>query len=185
LRPDSDWAERQCASGLDVYFKHYYPQKLMKGRTMNLQLIKRVSGWLLMLSLIILGGCATAPGPAFTAIEAPSAGKGALYVYRTERIFAMAQAFTVSIDQKKTGEIQNASYLRRELAPGKYKLTVAPGGFAKTFDTNVQIEAGQTLFYEFDFNSGPIANAFFIGSEILRRDEAKALADLRTCKRAE
>ena len=132
-----------------------------------------------------LTGCATAPGPPFTALEPPGAGKGAIYVYRTERFFAAGQAFTVLIDKTKTGEIQNASYLRRELAPGKYTLTIAPGGFAKYFEHPMTVEAGKTTFYDFDFNSGILANAFFIGSEIVQREPGPAVEALKTCKRAE
>ncbi len=140
---------------------------------------------LLAFAALLLTGCATAPGPQFTALEPPSTGKGAIYIYRTDRFFAMGQAFTVLIDKQKTGEIQNASYLRREMAPGKYTLTIEPGGFAKFFEHPMTVEAGKTTFYDFDFNSGPLANAFFIGSEIVRREQGKALEDLKACKRAE
>lgn len=90
----------------------------------------------------------------------------------------MSAAFEVTLNSHKVGELYNASYLRLQLAPGSYSLKVSPGGIAKTSDFTIVAEPGKSNFYEYDFVTGPLANAFFIGSSIKPRDTAQALIDL-------
>jgi hypothetical protein len=131
-----------------------------------------------------LAGCATAPGPQFSALKAAEPESASVYVYRRERFFAGGQRFKVDVDAKPVGEIFNASFLQLNLEPGKHLLTVKPGGLAKDFSLEINTAPGKTYFAEFDLNGGPLANAFFIGSELLERPQEKALEDLKTLKAA-
>lgn len=134
----------------------------------------------------LLAGCATAPGPKFTSLEPVAADKANLYVYRRSAIFAIGQSFKVDLDQQPVGQIFNASYLMLQVPAGQHVVGVRPGGLAKTFVYNVSAEAGKNYFLEFDFNSGPLANPFFLGSEIKLREQEQAMkemAEMNSAKR--
>ena len=134
---------------------------------------------------VLLGGCATAPGSKFTRLEPVAADKANLYVYRQGALFAMGQSFKVDLNQQPIGEIFNASYLMLQVPAGQHVIDVRPGGLAKTFAFNLSAEPGRNYFLEFDFNSGLLANPFFLGSEIKRREQEqaiKAMAELKSAK---
>ena len=133
---------------------------------------------------LLVGGCATAPGSKFTRLEPVAKDKAIVYVYRRSAFFAIGQSFKVDLDQKPVGEIFNASYLMLQVAPGQHVVGVRPGGLAKTFVYNVSAEAGKNYFLEFDFNSGPFANLFFLGSEIKQREQEQAMKDMGDMKSA-
>lgn len=94
-------------------------------------------------------------------------------------------SFTVGVDTKPVGELYNASFINLSLTPGKHTITVKPGGMAKNFALDIQALPGKTQFVEFDLNGGPLANIFFVGSELIQRPQDKALADLKTLKSAQ
>lgn len=131
-----------------------------------------------------LSGCATATGPKFSGIEQPAADQGDVYLYRGSAFAAIAQSFDVLVNGKKTASLPNASFVRLRLKPGDHVLLVTPGGLAKKSSLHVKVEAGTTRFYEYDFLTGLLANAFFIGSNIVPREPAKALEDLKELKAA-
>lgn len=140
-----------------------------------------------VLGLMIAGwlqGCATPMGPAFSKPQAPEAGKGIVYLYRTSAFFAIAQSFQVQVDGKETGTLPNASYLALQMPPGLHALTVVPGGMARSSTRNIEVKAGTTAFYQYDFVTGPLANAFFVGASIEPRNETVALSDLKELKGA-
>lgn len=140
-----------------------------------------------VLGLIIAGwlqGCAMPMGPAFSKPQAPEAEKGVVYLYRTSAFFAIAQSFRVHVDGKETGALPNASYLALQLPPGLHALTVVPGGMARSSTRDIEVQAGTTTFYQYDFATGPLANAFFVGASIEPRNENVALSDLKDLKGA-
>lgn len=126
----------------------------------------------------MLSACVTAPGQKFAGILAPEKNQGDVYLYRTDALFSMGSAFEVALDSKKVGELYNASYLHLRLAPGRYNLKVSPGLLAQSSDLMIEAEPGKSRFYQYDFVTGPLANAFFIGSSIKPRDAAYALTDM-------
>lgn len=132
----------------------------------------------LALIAITLSGCATAPGKKFAGITPPEENQGVVYLYRTSALFYSGGAFDVSLNGEKIGALYNASFLRLQLAPGSYNIKVAPGMMAKTSELVINAEASKIKFYEYDFVTGPLANAFFIGSSIQPRERTQALLDL-------
>ncbi|NML13594.1 DUF2846 domain-containing protein [Azohydromonas caseinilytica] len=138
---------------------------------------------LLCISTLILAGwlqgCATATGPAFSNAQAPENGKGLVYLYRTSAFFAIAQSFLVHADGKEAGRLPNASYLALQLPPGVHSLKVTPGGLGRTSVLDIEVRAGTTSFYQYDFATGALANSFFIGASIKPRDPAMALVNLK------
>jgi hypothetical protein len=132
----------------------------------------------------LLAACATAPGPQFSGIAAASKEHGDVYIYRTSGLFAAAQSFAVNLDDKKSGDLFNGSYLHMRLNPGSYKFAVVPGGFAKVSELQVSVEAGKTYFYQYDFVSGALGNVFFLGAEIVPRPAEHALKDMKELKAA-
>jgi hypothetical protein len=152
---------------------------------MNKTVLMRVL--LCALGLIVAGwlqGCATATGQPFSKPQTPENGKGMVYLYRTGAFYAIAQSFQVYINGKNAGTLPNASYLALQLLPGLHSLTVAPGGTARSSARDIDVKAGTTTFYQYDFVTGPLANAFFIGASIEARDETAALAALQELKGA-
>lgn len=148
--------------------------------------IRRISLVAALAATIVLAGCATSSGPQFSGLEAVQQGKSSVYVYRNSALFAVGQAFTVNLDGKPAGQLYNASYLQLPVEPGKHTLQVVPGGFGqKTSTLDITAEQGNTSFYEYDFAKGPFANVFFAGASIEPRDQGKALADLKSLKRAD
>lgn len=132
----------------------------------------------------LLAGCATATGPKFSGIVKPAADKGNVYLYRTDGLFAMGEAFTVTIDEQQIELLPNASYLHFTMSPGRHALKIKPTALGKTSELAIKVEAGKTQFYQYDFVSGPLGNMFFLGSAIEPRDEAAALAALRELQAA-
>lgn len=133
---------------------------------------------------VLLSACASAPGTKFSGITPPEKNQGDVYLYRGDALFSMGSAFDVALDSKKVGELFNASYLRLQLAPGNHQLRVAPGGLGKNSDLTIVAVAGKSRFYQYDFVTGLLANAFFIGSSIKPRASAQALNDLKKLKSA-
>jgi hypothetical protein len=132
----------------------------------------------------LLSACATAPGPAFTDVPPPIANKGDVYLYRTSAFYAVAQSFIVSVDDEVVGKLYDASYLALRLIPGTHTLTVKPGGLANVSNLDIQVRPGSTHFYQYNFQTTILSNAFFMGSSIEPRDRATALGDLQGLKRA-
>jgi len=132
----------------------------------------------------MLGACATAPGPKFLGIATPVKNRGDVYLYRTSAIFAIAQAFEVTLDGRKVGELYNASYLHLRLPAGKFSLKVSPGGLSESSTRQIQPKPGKPIFFQYDFVTGPLANGFFVGSSIDPRSEAQALHDLKALNSA-
>ena len=140
---------------------------------------------LITISLVLLSACATAPGQAFSQIEQPKSDKGNVYLYRTGALFAMGEGFDVQVDNKDSGKFFNKSYLLFSLSPGQHVLKVSPKGIAaKVSELNVEVAAGATSFYQYDFVTGPLANFFFVGSSIAPRDKDVALTALKELKSA-
>ena len=129
--------------------------------------------------VVVLSACATAPGQKFSGLASPAKNQGDVYLYRTSALFASGQAFTVTLDGNKVGDLYNASYLHLRLSPGEYSLKVSPGGFAQSSDLPIQLDPGKTSFLQYDFTSGPLANVFFIGSSIQPRNQEQALLDMK------
>lgn len=133
---------------------------------------------------MLLSACATAPGPEFTGVTPPIADKGDVYLYRTSAFYAVAQSFTVSVDDEVVGKLYDASYLALRLTPGTHTLTVKPGGISSISNLDIQVRPEASHFYQYDFVTGPLANSFFIGSSIEPRDRTTALSDLQGLKSA-
>lgn len=136
------------------------------------------------LSFVFLSACATAPGASFNQVDVPADGKGNVYLYRTSAFFAMGQGFHTVVDGQDKGLLFNKSYLLFTLTPGEHNLTVAPGGMGKDSNLPIQVEAGKTSFYQYDFVTGPLANFFFVGSSIAPREKDVALPALAELKSA-
>lgn len=134
---------------------------------------------------VLLSACATAPGAKFAGVSTPEKLQGDVYLYRTSALFAMGSAFDVTLDNHIVGKLYNASFLRLRLEPGSHSIRVSPGGFAKSSDLAIEASPGKNSFYEYDFVTGPLANAFFIGSSIKPRETAQALTDLDKLKSAD
>lgn len=131
----------------------------------------------------LLQGCA-APGPAFATLDAVSAGKGNLYLYRKAALYAAGARYKVrSGDGKLVGELYNASYLVLPLAPGKHQFSVDEGGFGKPKSFDVDVKAGQNYFVEYDSSKGLLLGWGLL-SDSAARSEAQALADLKGLNRA-
>ena len=131
---------------------------------------------------ITLSACATASGPIFTGVAAPANNESNVYLYRKGALFAIGEAFEVSVDGAVVGRLYNKSYLRLPLKLGSHTLKVAPGGMGKASELKIDAVGNTNSFYEYDFVTGPLANFLFIGSSIKPAEQTKAVEDLKELK---
>lgn len=94
-----------------------------------------------------LVGCASAPGTPYTGLEPLEAGKGDIYLYRTKALYAVAQAFGTSVQDRDSGDLYNGSYLVFRLTPGTYEISVNTGPAGKTSRRKVEVKAGERSFF--------------------------------------
>ncbi|MBX9901816.1 MAG: DUF2846 domain-containing protein [Burkholderiaceae bacterium] len=131
----------------------------------------------------ILSACATAEGPQFSGVVKPVADKGDVYLYRTEAFTAGGDAFTVRLDNEKIGELANGSFIHLRLEPGKHVLRVKPSGLLTVgAEAELDLQAGKTLFYRYEFPTGILTNLLFVGAGVVLKDEATAVAEMATLK---
>ena len=128
---------------------------------------------------LLLQGCSTAPARQFVDIVEPDPNKGDVYLYRGDALFAARAFFTVSVDGQEIGDLFNASYLVIRLTPGSHSLSVSPTVISKTSELSIFVKQGETIFYEYDFVTGPLANTLFIGSSIEPRERSFALENMK------
>jgi hypothetical protein len=140
---------------------------------------------LALLPALIVAGCATATGPAFTALEAPPSGKAQLYLYRKSALYASGASYAVTnaATKKALGELFNASYLVLPLDAGKHVISVDERGFASTKNFEVQAEAGKSYFVEYDSSKGLLLGWGLLSGSAAKT-EVQALADLKDLRRA-
>jgi hypothetical protein len=128
-----------------------------------------------------VGGCA-APGAPFASLEPVAAGKGHLYVYRKPALYAFGAKYHVTADGAKVGDLSNGSYLLLPLEPGKHRLAVDEGGFQRPKSFDVDVQAGQNYFVEYDSSKGLLLGwGLLSGSKA--HSEAEAMADLNGLSR--
>ncbi|NUU03050.1 DUF2846 domain-containing protein [Herbaspirillum robiniae] len=135
--------------------------------------------------VILLSGCATAPGESYQGLAQLQAGFGDVYLYRTPGLYAIGQSFDVQVDGQKRANLYNASYVVLRLRPGVYDLAVYPGGMSQTSHASVKVEAGRRRFYQYDFPGGLLGNMFFIGAAVEIRQQQQAEADMAGLKLAQ
>lgn len=138
-----------------------------------------------LLPALMMTGCATAPGPLFTQLQAPPPAKAQLYLYRKSALYAVNAKYIVAdvLTKRVLGELFNASYLVLPLDPGKRVLSVDERGFASAKTFEVQAEAGKNYFVEYDSSKGLLLGLGLL-SDVAPRTEAQAMADLKDLKRA-
>lgn len=138
-----------------------------------------------LLPALMLAGCATATGPAFTQLDAPASGKAQLYLYRKSALYASGASYAVTNATTKQvlGELFNASYLVLPLDAGKHVISVDERGFASAKTFEVQAEAGKNYFVEYDSSKGLLLGWGLLSGSAAKT-EVQALADLKDLRRA-
>ncbi|SNT24971.1 Protein of unknown function [Noviherbaspirillum humi] len=138
------------------------------------------------LILLVLAGCATAPGPKFDGLSKVEENWSNVYLYRASNFVSNATAFTVLLNGEKVGELYNGSYLWFKLKPGLHSLRVDPSSmagpttvFAKQSVEKFEAKSGEQKFYQFNFQTGLLANSFYLGSGLEERSPEVALNDLK------
>lgn len=138
-----------------------------------------------LLPALMLAGCATATGPAFTQLDAPASGKAQLYLYRKSAFYASGAKYIVAEAATKQvlGELFNASYLVLPLTAGKHVISVDERGFASAKTFEVEAEAGKNYFVEYDSSKGLLLGWGLLSGSAAKT-EVQALADLKDLRRA-
>lgn len=132
----------------------------------------------------LLGACATAGGPQFSALEAVPPGQAQLYLYRKSALYAAGAAYDVAVDGKAAGRLFNASYLVLPLTPGERVVSIDERGFTSVKTVRIPAEAGKRYFVEYDSSKGMLLG-FGLLSGSSAKSEAEALVDLKELKRAQ
>ncbi|GGC93388.1 DUF2846 domain-containing protein [Undibacterium terreum] len=127
----------------------------------------------------LLSACVTATGPQFSGVASPEPGKGDVYLYRSAAMAASLDSFAVTLDEKKIGSLANGSFLHLRIEPGQHKLTVKPSGLSKTSEVEMEIKSAETMFYKYEFPTGPLMNLFFAGSSIVQKDRTLAIEEMK------
>lgn len=131
----------------------------------------------------MLSACVSPQGPQFSGVVKPAADKGDVYLYRTEAFAASGDAFTVRLDNEKIGELANASFIYLRMEPGKHVLRVKPSGLITIgAEVEMDVQAGKTLFYRYEFQTGVLTNLLFAGAGVVPKDEATAVAEMTPLK---
>ncbi len=128
---------------------------------------------------LTLNGCATAPGAVYQGLLPLEAGTGDVYLYRTKAFAAVGQSFSTTVQGQQSGDLYNGSYLLFRLEPGSYDMAVQPGPFGVVSHRTVEVKAGERSFYQYDFLTGILSNALFLGSSIEARTQDIAEADMK------
>ena len=118
----------------------------------------------------------------FDDFSATSETEGDVYIYRKSALYGFLQSYDVGVDGAKVGELSNGSFLHLRLKPGVHVVGVAPGGFAKESFGYVEVHAGQANSFQYDANTGLLANPFYVGSSIVPREGAQAKGDMTGMK---
>jgi hypothetical protein len=137
------------------------------------------------LPVMFISGCATVSGPVFTEVQVPPPGKAQLYLYRKSALYAIGAKYAVAdvASKRALGELYNASYLVLPLEVGRNVISVDERGLAKLRTFEVDAQAGQNYFVEYDSSKGLLLGMGLLsGSEL--KTQAQALADLKNLQRA-
>jgi len=118
----------------------------------------------------------------FDDFSATSETEGDVYIYRKSALYGFLQSYDVGVDGAKVGELSNGTFLHLRLKPGVHVVGVAPGGFAKESFGYVEVHAGQANSFQYDANTGLLANPFYVGSSIVPREGAQAKSDMTGMK---
>lgn len=141
---------------------------------------QRQTGMVLAVAALSLTtACVTGGGQQFSGIATPVADKGDVYLYRTSAFSAGGAPFSVSLNNEDLDPLVNASFIYLRLAPGSHTLAVKPGMMARNSDLAIEVKAGTTSFYRYEFPTGILFNFFFIGSRIEPKDQATAMAEMK------
>ena len=138
---------------------------------------------LLVAAFVALAGCNTT-GQQFTSLAPLTDRKGDVYLYRTNALYASGSIFPVFVDGVEVGGLLNGSYLVLRLPPGAHRLRVSPPGITFLSEKELNVEAGRAVFYEFAFQTGLLANALYLGSDIEPREQPQAIAALKELRAA-
>jgi len=133
---------------------------------------------------LVLGACATATGPQFTALEAVPAGQVNVVVYRKAALYASGGAYDVALNGKPAGKLFNASYLVIRVAPGEHSFSIDEGPLISLKTFKVTAEAGKRYFVEYDSSKGLLLGWGLLSGSAAK-GEPEALADLKELKRAQ
>lgn len=139
----------------------------------------------MMCALAAMSGCAT--GPAFTGVEPPPAQMAQVYLYRTWQFPGGAASLKISQDGKQTDKtIANSSWERMVVTPGRHSFALKE--YLNTFGcggAQVEIEAGQTLYFGVDFSlRSTTGTNSVLTCRLVRREETLALKDLAGMRRS-
>ena len=132
----------------------------------------------------VLGACATATGPQFSALDAVATGQAHVYLYRKAALYASGAAYEVAHNGKPVGKLFNASYLVMPVAPGEQSFSVDERGLTSLKTFKVTAEAGKRYFVEYDSSKGMLLGLGLLSGSAAK-GEAEALADLKELKRAQ
>jgi hypothetical protein len=106
----------------------------------------------LVVVLMLLGGCATAPsGSKFSGVAVPAADKAMLYVYRPNDYYAKAITFPLLLDNKKVADIGSAGFIKIPVAPGSHTLVTETASMIDDPIT-VAVKGGEIKFLRVSMN---------------------------------
>ncbi len=107
---------------------------------------------LIVLVLIIVAGCAPVPPPdaLHGPLPPPPPGAARLVFYRTLAYYGAMQWRMVYLNGKPTGESQPGTVFYRDVAPGRYDLTIQTDRYYPNQFKTVVPRAGETFYVNID-----------------------------------
>lgn len=131
---------------------------------------------LIVMFLVVLAGCATAPsGDKFSVLKAAPEDKGLLYIYRPDVYYGSVITYPVLLNDNKIADIGNKGFFTLELDPGFY--AIRPDTDSIDHDYSVAVLPGEIKFLELYTNVKP-ALCFCTTLQFREVDESTALKAL-------
>jgi len=147
-------------------------------------MFKKVVIMAVMVSTILLSGCASVPmaskqeDTALKQFTSPSKEKAGLYIYR-DTFVGQALKKNISLDSKIIGETANKVYFYKEVTPGKHELSTE----SEFSDNSLSFEAdgGKNYFVEQYIKMG----VFVGGANLKMVDEIEGKKAVQECELAQ
>jgi protein involved in sex pheromone biosynthesis len=147
-------------------------------------MFKKVVIMAVMVSTILLSGCASVPmaskqeDTALKQFTSPPKEKAGLYIYR-DTFVGQALKKNISLDSKIIGETANKVYFYKEVTPGKHELSTE----SEFSDNSISFEAdgGKNYFVEQYIKMG----VFVGGANLKMVDEIEGKKAVQECELAQ
>lgn len=110
------------------------------------QSAQSITWFCVILSGLLLTGCATGPRYSDYQVPARGAGMGRIWFYRTPVLYGVAREPTVKLDDMKIGNAVSGAFFQIQTTPGEHEVSVITEA---TYRTSVNVSANADSYIKF------------------------------------